>query len=211
MNKLTAEQLSDIFKDGENVHIEFKMGKLLPQAIAKVIAAFANTDGGRVIIGYNELHHSTCGYTAEDKNIIERSIEQLDPVPKTSVYELTYDENSVLIVDVEANRRELTFLNGALYTRVGDTVRVMNDVALKSAYSTRSPSPENAVYQEMAKMNTKNDALQREVEKLQKQLEEHNQWSVRDSKSSFRWAIVFCVLGAFLGAILGVLTGKLFP
>lgn len=211
MKKLTSEQLSDILKAGENIHIEFKTGRLLPQAIAKVIAAFANTDGGRIIIGYNEFHQSTCGYTAEDKSIVERSVTQLDPIPKVSVYELTYNDNSVLIVDVEANRRELTFLNGALYTRVGDTVRVMNDVALKSAYSTRSLSPEKAVYQEMAKMNTKNDALQQEVEKLQKQLEEHNQWSIRDSKSSFRWAIAFCVLGAFLGAILGALIGKFFP
>jgi predicted HTH transcriptional regulator len=51
---LTQDEVEKLLKNGENEHTEFKLKNPNPLVIAKNIGAFANRDGGVIIIGAGE-------------------------------------------------------------------------------------------------------------------------------------------------------------
>lgn len=59
-------------------------------------------------------------------------------------------------------------------------------------------------------MNIQNVDLQEQVSKLEEKMDNYQKWDVTADKTSFRWAVFFCVAGSVLGAIIGTILGKIF-
>ena len=48
------DALSKLLAQGENLHTEFKQWPVPPDDLAAAMTAFANTDGGRIVLGLND-------------------------------------------------------------------------------------------------------------------------------------------------------------
>ena len=51
---MTSAELGVLLAQGENLHTEFKRWPLHPDDLAAAITAFANTDGGRIVMGVDD-------------------------------------------------------------------------------------------------------------------------------------------------------------
>lgn len=209
MERLKVDEISTVIQQGENEYVEFKYGTLVPDVIAKCIAAFANAQGGRIIIGYSERRQQIFGSSAGDKRIIERALQQLENLPSVDCYELYYENKHLLIVDIEENQHDFVYYKGAIFVRNNDQVQLMNSADIKAAYGKfldQTPSPYDAI----ERMNIQNADLQEKVIKLEEKIDQYHTWEVSADKTSFKWAIFFCVAGSILGAIIGTILGKIF-
>jgi ATP-dependent DNA helicase RecG len=50
----TRDEIAELIYNGENSFVEFKQDLVRPEGLAKEIVAFANTDGGRILLGVDD-------------------------------------------------------------------------------------------------------------------------------------------------------------
>ncbi len=73
---MTVKELQLLVKEGEHTHLEFKRKVAHPEKIVREIVAFANTEGGTLLIGVNDDGHlSGLKYPDEDAYVLEKVIE----------------------------------------------------------------------------------------------------------------------------------------
>lgn len=209
MKRLSIDEVSDIIQHGENENVEFKYGTLVLDVVAKCIAAFANAKGGRIIVGYSKRRQQLLGSSAGDMRTIERALQQIENPPTVDCYELYYKNKHLLIVDIEPNQHDFSYYKGAIFVRVNNQVQLMNSADIKAAYS-KFADPTSSPYDAIEKMNIQNVDLQEQVSKLEEKMDNYHKWDVTADKTSFRWAVFFCVAGSVLGAIIGTILGKIF-
>jgi len=147
----------------------------VPDSLAKCIAAFGNTDGGAIIIGYSQRHKKLFSSSWKDHGIVEKSIRDLDDPPKINIYDVQYKGFMLTIVEVTKNSGNLTYYKGALYIRVGDQVSLMSKGAIKMAFNSKINNSSDVLLLAIEKMNIKN-------EDLRNQLDAHNLWAIDNSK-----------------------------
>lgn len=101
-------QLKQLINSGETQQIEFKQRLNKPYKIAKTLAAFANTDGGTLLIGISDRRQVMGVDVDREKYILNEAIGGFtSPHPKVEVKEIfttksdsPFDECSVLIVSI---------------------------------------------------------------------------------------------------------------
>jgi predicted HTH transcriptional regulator len=76
-SKSDLRELKELVRHGENKHVEFKLKTNHPEKIIREIVAFANSDGGQLIIGVGD-DKSIKGlkFADEDEFILRRAIER---------------------------------------------------------------------------------------------------------------------------------------
>ena len=96
---MESEELKKLISQGEGKGLEFK--PRLPDAkhLATLISAFANTSGGRLIVGIRE-DGSIVGLDDVDHARIERAIKAISPSIEIETETVTVDDRSVLVVTV---------------------------------------------------------------------------------------------------------------
>ncbi|NPV80567.1 MAG: histidine kinase [Firmicutes bacterium] len=62
---MTRAELEEMIEAGENSYVEFKEDRILPHHLAEEIVAFANTEGGRILLGVDD-HGQRVGLTRHD-------------------------------------------------------------------------------------------------------------------------------------------------
>lgn len=74
---MTVKELQLLVNEGEHAHLEFKRKVAHPEKIVREIVAFANTEGGNLLIGVNDDGNlSGLKYPEEDAYVLERAIAQ---------------------------------------------------------------------------------------------------------------------------------------
>ncbi len=126
LNRLTLSDIPSIIDGGENENIEFKEHAVGVVNIAKCIAAFANTNGGRIIIGYNERFKKITGCSVTDNRAVDSAIMLLNNAPTIDCYELPYQGHTLLVVDIEKSQHKFTILKGSVYYRQGSRIVKMD-------------------------------------------------------------------------------------
>ncbi len=98
--------------------------------LAKEVIAFANTKGGRIIIGYDDKNHETIGVTPSqplEERVINIISDYITPQPVFYVGYETVNEKTILTIDIEAGSSTPYFLKNkgldSAYVRVGSTSR----------------------------------------------------------------------------------------
>lgn len=75
---MTVKELQLLVKEGEHTTLEFKRKVAHPEKIMKEIVAFANTQGGNLLIGVNDDGNLTgLKFPDEEAYVLERAIHQL--------------------------------------------------------------------------------------------------------------------------------------
>lgn len=111
MNKL--EEL--IFK-GENEEVDFKQTISDPYKIAKTISSFANTKGGKILVGVRDDKTITGADPEEEKYLLETAADFYCSPPIDLEYEEIEDEEeekTVLIVSIKESKNKPHFIRDA--------------------------------------------------------------------------------------------------
>lgn len=126
MLQISESNIFDLLRQGENSSIEFKETLVGPEAMAKEIVAFANTQGGVLVIGVTD--NGVVVGTREDNveeyfsNIARNNI---IPAIDVQVEKLVLDDKGIVVVSVPKGKdKPYQTLNHQFLVRVGSTNRV---------------------------------------------------------------------------------------
>lgn len=109
----------DLSTINENDTTEFK--ERVNENFFKSLSAFANTDGGCILLGVKD-DKSIEGFNCQQESVINQIIDCLGIQPKIEVE--TIDNKNILLVKVEKSNNLIAYKN-IYYKRIGNTTRVM--------------------------------------------------------------------------------------
>lgn len=115
-------EILDIIKTGEGQSIELKQS--LTSSIGKEICAFANSTGGKIIIGVEDSTNQIKGYDLKnsDKSKIQDIARNMNPSFKINIEQI---DNLVIISIPEGKEKPYT-INGHFYLRQGANSQQLN-------------------------------------------------------------------------------------
>jgi predicted HTH transcriptional regulator len=125
--KMDLKELRTLISRGENIHLEFKLKTNHPDKIAREIVAFANTEGGKLLIGVaDDKEIKGLKYAEEDQFLLEKAITSLISPPidyKIETLKVDHDKE-ILIFTINASKSEIHSLffenEQRIYVRNGD-------------------------------------------------------------------------------------------
>jgi len=127
-----------LIAEGEHQQLDFKFGINDSRKIARTLAAFANTDGGRLLIGVKD-NGSIAGVRSEEEFYMVQAASEMftRPVVPFEVKEWTVNQKKVLEIIVPAIKGILHSApekkdDYLVYTRVKDENYPVNSVWLKA-------------------------------------------------------------------------------
>ena len=123
---MDTENLKKIIEECETIEVEFKQSFHSFQDIAKVICAFANTQGGLLILGVDDKGHIEG--IKENLDIVQQKISQsnatIHPNPLINVEVHTIDKKKLVVVIIhKADSSVFHSVGGIIYIRLGSTIQ----------------------------------------------------------------------------------------
>ena len=120
MEIVTKDNINSILLAGESSTVEFKTRvRSAVNVLPRIISAFANTEGGVIILGYDERYRSVIGTSNDEFEIVKRVIltNKLEDV--CNAYIVQYEEKALIIIQVEKSK-SIVIAGGGAYIRKGD-------------------------------------------------------------------------------------------
>lgn len=132
MNAINNVELIDIIRAGENSRVEFKQDIKNQDSFLQEIVAFANTEGGRIIIGIHDKTFQIIGLTKEQIDDIDTKIANITndlirPFLQIITDTTLIDNKLLLIVTIPKGINQPYNTKGAIYIRQGTTKRIVSD------------------------------------------------------------------------------------
>ena len=133
MSHAAANKVKALIDQGENQFIEFKEQKVHPDSIAKEMVAFANTQGGTILIGVSE-QSGMCGVD-DSKNweewVANISRHNIIPAIQADCLIVEIDGKKIVVIDIPKGSDKPYQTNKNLYhIRIGSTSRVASQAEL---------------------------------------------------------------------------------
>ncbi|GEM_PF-984810 len=120
---MTEQELLDLIAQGESQSLELKDAGARPSGLAETLVAFANTNGGKVIIGVNEKTRHVSGIKKKEEviNTIHRAanLPCAEPAVNISVEEVIIQNNLAFVVTVPYQPTALFTTTGKVLLRRG--------------------------------------------------------------------------------------------
>ena len=173
MAKLTSEEIVLLAAAGEGSNIEFKirvpakLNELLPE-----ICAFANSDGGYVLIGIDD-EGNIKGATVDNKkrSIIQDAIRNISPVLSVEIFQVDIGGKAVWVIDVPSGKDKPYVLSGAIYVREGSNSQKLTSAdeirfffqSNNRVYFDAVPCPQFDIIEEFDKKNFKKFLLESSI------------------------------------------------
>lgn len=84
---MTDEELQRLIAEGEGPYLDFKDARVRPSTLARTLVAFANTGGGRVVVGVDETTRTPTGISNREETLDNPSASsgQASTVPPASI------------------------------------------------------------------------------------------------------------------------------
>ena len=133
----TEENLENLIKGGESETLEFKEKEPPKTDLLRTISAFANSNGGRLLIGVNdngEIVGCELAKLADKFRDIVHA--HCDPFPRFTTTPVAIRDTNIVVVSVEegADKPYLVTDQG-IYVRIGATTRRANRYELDRFYA----------------------------------------------------------------------------
>jgi hypothetical protein len=126
----------------EGKQIEYKRTATQPEILARTIAAFVNTEGGKIIVGVND-DGSIAGLTEEEigktQKAVERAVLIAKPRPTVSLYLEEIEGKSLLVIEVKKQSAPVLTENGRFYVRKNAS-SIIEEETLLNALAGAVPS-----------------------------------------------------------------------
>lgn len=123
---MDIENLKRIITEGENAEVELKQSFHSVQEIAKIISAFANTQGGLLILGVSDK--GAIEGIKENPDMIQQRISNsnatIHPSPIINVKIHIIDKKKILVIAVhKADSTVFHTVEGVIFVRIGSTIQ----------------------------------------------------------------------------------------
>lgn len=163
---MNLKQLEDLVRKGEGHYLEFKQKASFPDKLAREMVAFANTDGGQLLVGVTDDGKITgVRFAEEEQFVIEKAIEQhIKPQIKFKLEVIPLNEKrSILRYEIFENRRKpIYFLpdpskKGMAFVRVKDKsvkasremVEILRRSKKKKSYPVQLTNSEQTLFRHL--------------------------------------------------------------
>lgn len=123
---MDIKQLKEIIKSGENEEVEFKESFHSSQEIAKTLCAFANTNGGLLLLGI-KADKSIVGLKGDPDSLqqkISAVIQTIHPTPSSSIKLNKIEGKNIISVLIQKTDVDNFYsFQGSIYVRLGSTIK----------------------------------------------------------------------------------------
>ena len=134
----SEENLENLIQGGESETLEFKRELPGKQDLAATITAFANTDGGRLLIGVTDKAEITgCALDKIPDTLTNIVRAHCEPEPSFTTTAMPIRDTTIVIVNVAAGSdKPYMVKDHGSYVRVGATTRRANRYEMDQLYAT---------------------------------------------------------------------------
>ena len=146
--------IQELIKEGEHQLQDFKFEISDVSKIAKTLSAFANTDGGRLLIGVKD-NGKIAGIHSEEEQYMVQAAAELYCIPPVNYEMTTYivEGKQVLLADIKRSERRPVYAkcdDGKLlaYVRIADENILATPVHLRFWQQSESQNGELTIYTE---------------------------------------------------------------
>ncbi len=121
---MKLEDFQEVIAKGESENVEFKTGSTPPETIAKVVCAFLNSGGGRVMLGIGDRGQllGVANAKATARQLQNRLVNLISPRALWTVEHIHVDKRDIVIVEVPEGMDKPYVAGGAIYLRSGKDV-----------------------------------------------------------------------------------------
>lgn len=120
---MDIEDLIYLIQSGESEVLEFKESE--SKNIHHEIAAFANSDGGKILVGVSDSGKIIGTNVKEAIEKVTSSIQSIIPPPKIKTLKISVDGKDILVISVDKSPT-LCSIGGIVYIRAGTGVRPLS-------------------------------------------------------------------------------------
>lgn len=169
---MDVENLKKVIASGETVEVELKQSFHSVQEIAKIISAFANTQGGLLVLGISD--NGNIEGVKENQDILQQKIANsnamIHPSPMINVEIHGIDNKKIVVVAVhKADSIVFHTVDGVIHVRIGSTVQKLEGQSILEFLRNR----QILLFEESIEPIAKTEDL--EVAKIMEYLEKRNQ------------------------------------
>ena len=122
---LNIDNIQSLIDNGEGYNVEFKVR--VPSKVRELteeICAFANADGGYLLIGVDDNGQVVDTNLENDKrSAIQGSISEISPTLHCELYSVNLGDKTVWVIDVPSSKDKPYIFSGSIYVREGQTHR----------------------------------------------------------------------------------------
>jgi len=194
MINYSQSEIEKIIQTGESEFIEFKSVLRDPVILARQISAFANKQGGLVLVGIREpIEIVGCKINQLEK-VLERAKSIVKPLPKIEFASYTIDNKEIGLIKIEKSD-EIVFASGGIFERIGDATIAMNSQSIKNKLiQLKSPVTNESIATALEQQTKIIEELREEIK----------------SSNSLKNKIKDYLIGGIIGAIIGLLLTLIF-
>nr|WP_288210094.1 ATP-binding protein [uncultured Dysgonomonas sp.] len=126
---ITSEIVSLIGQPG-SATLEYKPVLPPSKTIAKIVSAFANTNGGYIVLGVtSNLEVNGLSEDFHANAITHKAIDLLSPKPQIHYQYVSYEGKKLYVIKVEKSDSKI-YLEGSIYEREGASTKLSNPVEI---------------------------------------------------------------------------------
>lgn len=114
ISSMNSRDLENLIQTGEGTYLEFKKTTPSARKIAREIVAFANTDGGTILVGVNDdkTIHGIRGYFEEEYLLQKAALELCVPAITITIELVHYSDVDVMVIQVPEATIKPVYLKG---------------------------------------------------------------------------------------------------
>ncbi|WP_075966625.1 AlbA family DNA-binding domain-containing protein [Parabacteroides massiliensis] len=118
---LNTETIQSLIDSGEGYNVEFKVrAPSKVRELTEEICAFANADGGYLLIGVDDNGQVVGTNLENDKrSAIQSSISEISPALHCELYSVNVEGKTVWVIDIPSGKDKPYIFSGSIYVREG--------------------------------------------------------------------------------------------
>ena len=121
MSMSNTETIQSLIVSGEGYYVEFKVRvPSIVRELTEEICAFANADGGYLLIGVDD-NGQIIGTSLENdkRSAIQGSISEISPTLHCELYTVNIEDKTVWVIDVPSGKDKPYIFSGSIFVREG--------------------------------------------------------------------------------------------
>ena len=135
---VTDEDIRQLIEAGEGPQIEFKTDVRSILDLAKIASAFANSQGGVLLVGVQEPDVAVGCSTARIGHLVNELGNRIRPMPEVRMHSHTY-QGAPLAVVVFKRTAELAVSDAGAFRRVGEKDQLLTGQMLQEMFPPEQP------------------------------------------------------------------------
>ena len=182
---MTDADIRELVSRGESVSVEFKTRITESRILSRNISAFANGEGGKVLVGVDERHRIVGCDREQLRRMFEAAQREIDGEVHLALDFVDIDQKTVGVISVGRAKGIVSSLDG-IFSRFGAAERAMSSIEIQKRISSEEDSTEK---------------LTRLVSEQTKRIEELHEELRRSN--SLKSKTLDYLIGGLVGAVIG--------